>query len=97
MDMSPDIEKNPVEFAAHTIFTANVGPTAYSKSSVRRLRATGTFMGRVNACRAMRLYDKAGGRVIKGLQNRRGGVPTMLGEYELCIGGVIGREYQHVL
>lgn len=95
--LSPGIENNPVELAAHTIFAANVGTGAYGKSSINRLYKAGGFMNRINACRAMRLYDKAGGRVIKGLQNRRSGVPSMLGEYELCIGGVIGEEYHDAL
>lgn len=86
--LSPGIEDSPLEWSAHTIFAANVGMGNYGKSSVRRFYNSGDFR---NACRAMRLYDKAGGRVFVGLQNRRGGTPTMLGEYELCLGGAIPR------
>lgn len=83
--MSPGIEDNPKQWAAHTIFAANVGLGAYSRSSVRRLFNAGDHRG---ACRAIRLYDKAGGRVVRGLKNRREGTDTMIGEYELCLMGV---------
>ena len=86
--LSPGIEASPLEWGSHTIFAANVGTGAYAKSSIRRLYNAGDFRG---ACRAMRLYDKAGGRVVRGLQNRRGGTPTMIGEYELCLGGAVPR------
>lgn len=83
--MSPGIDASPKEWAAHTIFSANVGLGAYSRSSVRRLYNAGDRRG---ACRAMRLYDKAGGRVIQGLKNRREGTANMIGEYELCLTGL---------
>jgi len=89
--LSPGIENSPYEWAAHTIFAANIGVGAYGRSSIRRLYNAGDYRG---ACRAMRLYDKAGGRVIRGLVNRREGTATMIGEYELCLGGAIARTVQ---
>lgn len=84
--LSPGIENSPYEWAAHTIFAANVGTGAYSKSSIRRLYNQGKF---VEACRAIRLYDKAGGKTVIGLKNRRAGEGDRIGEYELCLGGAI--------
>lgn len=89
--LSPGIEGSPYEWAAHSVFTANVGVGNYSRSSVRRLYNAGDYRG---ACRAMRLYDKAGGRVIRGLQNRREGTSSMIGEYELCLGGAVPRSFK---
>lgn len=81
-ELSPGIENYPYQWAAHTIFAANVGVGAYGKSSIRRL-----FNEKkpVQACRALRLYNKAGGRVVVGLQNRRNGDGDRIGEYELCL------------
>lgn len=83
---SPGIEKSPYEWAGHTIFAANVGMGNYAKSSVRRLYNAGQHR---NACRAIRLYGKAGGKVVTGLLNRRDGTDERVGEYELCLVGAI--------
>jgi lysozyme len=88
--MSPGIEKYPYEWAAHTIFSANIGLSAYGKSSIRRLYNEKKY---VEACRAMRLYDKAGGRVVLGLVNRRAGEGSRIGEYELCLGGAVAHAH----
>lgn len=89
-DLAPGIENSKPEWAAHTIFAANIGMGNYAKSSVLRLYNGGDYRG---ACRAMRLYDKAGGRVFQGLKNRREGTATMIGEYELCLGGAVNRSF----
>lgn len=86
---SPGIEVSPYEWAAHTVFAANVGIGAYSKSSIRRNYNMGNY---VEACRTMRLYDKAGGKVVLGLQNRRNGSGSRIGEYELCLAGAVPKE-----
>ena len=87
--LNPSIVDYPIQFASHTIFAANVGMGNYEKSSVLRLDKQGQHR---NACRAMRLYDKAGGRKVTGLVNRREGTNTMLGEYELCLSEAIERD-----
>lgn len=57
-------------------FTYNVGTGAFCKSSVARKFNEGDLEG---SCNALRLYNRAGGRVIKGLDNRR------KGEQESCL------------
>lgn len=87
--LNPTIVDYPIQFAAHTIFAANVGMNAYAKSSVLRLDKAGQHR---NGCRAMMLYNKAGGKVVVGLINRREGTSTMLGEYELCLAEAVERD-----
>jgi|SRR5271166_3405290 len=64
----------PYRHAAIVSFTYNVGGGAFCHSSVARdLNA-----GKVNAaCNALLLYNRGGGRVIKGLDNRRHSERTM--------------------
>lgn len=83
---APGIENSPYEWAAHTIFAANVGMGNYRQSSVRRLYNAGHHR---LACRAMRQYRLAGGKVAQGLVNRRDGTDDKIGEYELCNVGAI--------
>lgn len=84
--LSPGIANSPYEWSAHTIFAANVGVGAYERSSVRRLYNAGRHRA---ACRFLREYRKAGGRVVQGLINRREGTDHLPGEYELCLVGAI--------
>lgn len=95
LEYNPTIGDYPLIFAAHTIFAANVGvgkkggKGGYYNSSVLRLSLAGEHR---QSCRAMRLYDKAGGSVITGLQNRREGTTNMIGEYELCLAQAVERD-----
>ena len=57
----------------------NFGSGAFCKSSMVRLLKAGD---RVGACHALRLYNRAGGRVVKGLDNRR------RAEEKLCLEGL---------
>jgi lysozyme len=84
--LSPGIENNPYEWAAHTIFAANVGLGNYGNSTVRRLYNAGQHR---LACRHIRDWRKAGGQVVPGLINRRNGTNANVGEYELCLVGAI--------
>ncbi|WP_343347686.1 lysozyme [Sphingomicrobium sp. XHP0239] len=86
---APGIWTQPYEWAAHTSLTFNIGLGAYRKSSVLRLYREGKP---VEACRFMRRYRFAGGRVIQGLVNRREGHGATIGEYELCLVGAIPRQ-----
>lgn len=49
-------------------FTYNVGIAGFCRSSVARLANAGDFHG---ACDALLLWNRAGGREIRGLKNRR--------------------------
>lgn len=90
---SPGIELSPYEWAAHTVFAANVGMPNYNRSSIRKNYNAGNF---VEACRAMRLYDKAGGKSVLGLKYRREGRDSRIGEYELCLAGAIPKALNNV-
>lgn len=89
-EMSPGIEESPYEWAAHASLAYNVGVGAYGKSSVRRLFNEGRG---VEACRAIRLYRKSGGKVLPGLVYRREGEGGRVGEYELCLAGAVPKEF----
>lgn len=57
----------------------NFGSGSFCKSSMVRELKAGDFK---SACHALRLYNRAGGRVVKGLDNRR------RAEEKLCLEGV---------
>lgn len=84
--LSPGIENSPYEWAAHSSLAYNIGTGAYSRSSPRRLFNAGR---RVEACRSFSLWNKAGGRVLPGLQYRRDGHTARIGERELCLAGAV--------
>lgn len=84
--LSPGIEESPFEWAAHSSLTYNIGSGAYSRSTVRRLFNEGR---RVEACRAFSMWNKAGGRELRGLTYRRNGEGKRIGERELCLAGAV--------
>lgn len=86
---SPGIEQSPYEWASHTTFAGNIGKAGYRRSSTRRHFVLDRP---VMACRAMRLWNRAGGRVVQGLVNRREGEGNRIGEYELCLVGAVPRQ-----
>lgn len=57
----------------------NFGSGAFCNSSMVRALKAGDFKA---ACRALRLYNRAGGRVVRGLDNRR------KAEEALCLKGL---------
>jgi GH24 family phage-related lysozyme (muramidase) len=59
---------NANEFGACVSLAYNIGPTAFAKSTVLRELNVGHFD---KAAAAFRMWNKAGGEVIKGLVNRR--------------------------
>lgn len=69
----------PETFAAMISLSYNIGPAGVCRSSAVRYLNLGDIK---RACSAITLYDKAGGRVIRGLQNRRAA------EKRLCLRGV---------
>ncbi len=60
-------------------FTYNVGVGGFCRSSAARLANAGRFR---EACDALLIWNRAGGRVIKGLANRRAA------EREVCLKGL---------
>lgn len=58
----------PNEFGAFLSLAYNIGPTAFKKSSALRKFNQGDKAGAANA---ILLWNKAGGKVLKGLQRRR--------------------------
>jgi GH24 family phage-related lysozyme (muramidase) len=59
---------NANEFGACVSLAYNIGPTAFAKSTVLRELNAGNYD---KAAAAFRMWNKAGGEVIKGLVNRR--------------------------
>lgn len=66
--VSPHLIYHPMQLAAATSFTYNVGVGAYAKSTVAKRFNAGDFQG---ACNYMLNYKYAGGRVWRGLEIRR--------------------------
>lgn len=71
--MSPELH------ASLTLWSYNVGINAARRSTLVRKLNAGDYKG---ACEQLKRWNRAGGRVIKGLNNRR------IDEYELCIKGI---------
>lgn len=88
-EAAPGIENSPYEWAAHTSLAYNIGVNAYRKSSVARLFNEGK---RVEACEFFARYNRAGGRVLKGLDFRRNGDAQRIGEIEVCLIGATQAE-----
>jgi len=64
----------------------NVGVGAVCKSTAGKLGTAGDYAG---ACQAATRFDKAGGKTIRGLVNRRtDGDAQRIGERELCLEGL---------
>ena len=64
---SPQLRGHDAQWAAMTSFAYNVGVAGYAGSTVAR-RIAGDRRG---ACDAMLMWDKAGGKRVQGLANRR--------------------------
>ena len=73
---NPNLADHPHALAAATSLAYNVGLGAYSSSTAARRFDAGDIAG---GCEAMTRYNRAGGRVVRGLVNRRNA------EYELCV------------
>ena len=67
------------EWDAYTSLTYNIGTGAFCKSTLVRKLNAGDYTG---ACTEILRWNKAGGRVMRGLTNRREA------EYKQCIGAV---------
>lgn len=76
---NPQLQYHPNQLAAATSLAYNIGPANYARSTVARRFDIGNYVG---ACDAFLMWNKAGGRVVKGLTNRR------KAERELCLTGL---------
>lgn len=76
---NPNLAARPQILAAATSLSYNIGNAAYARSTVARRFAAGDYRG---GCDAFLMWSRAGGRVVKGLLNRR------KAERELCLKGV---------
>jgi len=65
------------EYDSFISLSYNIGPTNFCGSTLVRLLNSGDYSG---ACKQILRWDRAGGRVLRGLMIRR------QGEYERCIG-----------
>jgi lysozyme len=66
---TPDLRDHPNQLSAAISLAYNIGSGAYCKSTIARRFNVGDWAG---ACKAFPLYNRAGGKVQKGLVNRRG-------------------------
>ena len=71
------VELLPYEEIAYTSFVWNLGETNFKNSTLLKKLNTGD---RAGACAELLRWDKAGGKAVKGLTNRR------KFEYEVCMG-----------
>lgn len=76
LKVSPHLIWHPMQLAAAISFAYNVGTGTYAKSTVAKLFNQGKF---VEACNFLPKYIYAGGKVFRGLVNRRAR------EQELCL------------
>ncbi|MDX1032844.1 glycoside hydrolase family protein [Sinorhizobium medicae] len=75
----PDFDRKPVEWQAAAVsVTYNIGVGAACKSTAARLAREGKIR---ESCHAWTKFNRAGGRVVKGLVNRRNA------ELAICLKG----------
>lgn len=79
LQCTPILANHPYQLAAATSLSYNIGIGAYCRSTAARLFNSGDLR---SGCNAMTLWNKAGGRVVQGLVNRR------KAERELCLTGL---------
>lgn len=65
---TPGLKEHPNQLAAAVSLAYNIGTNAYCRSTVARRFNSGDWAG---ACAAFTMWNKAGGKVLKGLVRRR--------------------------
>lgn len=83
LDCVPGVTASPEMTAAFVSLAYNIGTNAFCRSTVARRFESGDYE---NACRAIEMWNKAGGKVLPGLVRRRAderalcerGIPAML-------------------
>jgi lysozyme len=68
LERNPELKGHDAQLLAATSLAYNIGTGAYRKSTVAKRFSAGNWKG---ACDAFLLWNKAGGRVVKGLDTRR--------------------------
>jgi lysozyme len=76
---NPNLRDRPNQLAAATSLAYNIGVGAYNHSTVARRFDAGDWRG---GCDAILMWNKAGGKVVRGLVNRRNH------EREICLKGL---------
>lgn len=76
---NPELRSRPEMLAAATSLSYNIGSAAYNRSTVARRFSQGRFR---EGCNAFLLWNKAGGKVVRGLTRRRES------ERALCLRGL---------
>lgn len=76
---TPNIANRPAQLAAATSLAYNIGVGAYCKSTADRRFDAGDIRG---GCDAIKFWNKAGGKVVRGLVARRAD------EHQLCVAGL---------
>lgn len=76
---NPELKDRPNQLVAAVSLAYNIGARNYVKSTVARRFAAGDYKG---ACDAFLMWNRAGGRVVKGLDNRR------RQERQICLKGL---------
>lgn len=79
LECTPSLRDKPYLLAAAGSLAYNIGPSAYCSSTVDRRFDAGDPRG---ACDAILMWNRAGGRVVQGLVNRR------KWEKDLCLKGL---------
>ena len=79
LQRNPELKGRDAQLAAATSLAYNIGPQAYARSTVARRFTARDWRG---ACDAFLMWNRAGGRVVAGLTNRR------KAERALCLKGV---------
>lgn len=77
---NPELHGHDNQWAAATSLAYNIGVTGYAGSTVARRFSAGDWRG---ACNAFALWNKARGKVVQGLVNRRAA------ERALCLKGLV--------
>jgi len=79
----PGVEHSPEMTAAFVSLAYNIGTDAFRRSTVAKRFNSGDYAG---SCEAMKMWNKAGGKVLPGLVVRRDH------EFALCMRGVPAME-----
>jgi lysozyme len=76
---TPRLKDHPYQLAAASSLAYNIGLRNYASSTADKRFDAGDFKG---GCAALTRWNRAGGKVVKGLQNRR------QAEYRICMTGL---------
>lgn len=76
LERNPSLRDRPNQLIAASSLTYNIGGNAYWRSTVAKRFAVNDWKG---GCEAIKRWNRAGGKVVKGLVNRRAA------EYKICM------------